>query len=969
MASDNKWKMKTGINALDKMLGAGIPTGSLVLLRGGPGSGKTTLALQIVANHLRAQEGNLAVFISLEKDPTEVLEHVKLAYGLNLIPGENLCVIKREDLEQARWDIDPNYSYNSGWFLGYYVRYYLQERLDLQPLTQSPLLVVVDSLNVMADLLLQKCGTQPSIPNAGPSPTGSARRPPPLDFRAAMENIASTISKEYALGGAVVLFTGEYDPQNPRSASAMSESFFCDTVIQLAVERVASRSTPRFSSQAREALPETPYIGQAGGGEAETRFFCRVLKCRSGPRQTRRCAYDIVSRNSPEKGVVFYETYPGDGQIVLFAENAAQQDAWKVFFERDIPQMYPALNTDSFGRLGLQRIFTSQRRFRNIPMRTDMYLSSFDTYWVNWYVELCQRWDLADRFRKMLPCGNRGSGEEIRPEFPRIVCLIHKNFVDAVAECNGKPPKFVPPNCADSIRLGVTEICAGCVQERNQQKKCLETIIREVDAAWPDFRKEEQHCGLLRPIPWQELRLFGERKSEIIKELEGGVPQENRPVFRPYRKRKHKDLPNKVLAVPYDANISFVVYRGDLLRRVACAQNPENLEAAILEAHGVVQNTLLVFNQVQTIASGLPPETINFAEVLRKRCKELRKNPPQHTSVKAGKKLRTVVRTLVANLQNGQPPQTVEEVIALCQQGNCHFLVETRTFDTFLCTLLELLWNCGGDMRIAPDYSIAEPEKTGMLLMQAMTYFDIMFRRGIIPRNCTLEAKEFAQRFPGPGKGTGSDWLFARHWYSTFVDILLSRKNRAEEEFVWTPGNIHLDVMQIPLSLARYIEQEDEKEKAKKKGEEKEGHYHISCWGEWYLGVMSGTENEALAVDLINNVMSSQKIADRAFACASVPTVEEFYTMYGDTRCLNIPERRDLGQPNLTFSNLRERFFGNAKSRTQVFDYRHCMREIHGVLEFVHVSGGVSSVDLAVKILDAMRRIRALRDKEVLVSP
>ena len=91
--------------------------------------------------------------------------------------------------------------------------------------------------------------------------------------------------------------------------------------------------------------------------------------------------------------------------------------------------------------------------------------------------------------------------------------------------------------------------------------------------------------------------------------------------------------------------------------------------------------------------------------------------------------------------------------------------------------------------------------------------------------------------------------------------------------------------------------------------------------------------------------------------------------MYGDTRCLNIPERRDLGQPNLTFSNLRERFFGNAKSRTQVFDYRHCMREIHGVLEFVHVSGGVSSVDLAVKILDAMRRIRALRDKEVLVSP
>lgn len=960
MANDKKWKMRTGIKALDKMLGAGIPTGSLVLLRGGPGSGKTTLALQIIANHLQAHEKPLAVFISLEKDPGEVLEHVKQAYGLNLVSEKNLCVIKREELEQARWDIDPNFSYNSGWFLGYYVKEYLQKHLKLPSLSpdvlsQSPLLVVVDSLNVMADLLLQKCGTQPPILNTGPLPIGSARRPPPLNFRAAMENIASTISKKYALGGAVVLFTGEYDPQNPRSASALSESFFCDTVIQLEAETVSGQRTPRFGSLAREAKPGALSLDRRSTGEPETRFFCRVLKHRSGPRQARRCAYDIVSRNSPEKGVVFYETYPGDGQVVLFAENPAQQEAWDVFFERDIPQMYPALRTDSFGRLGLQRIFASQRRFRNIPMRTDMYLSSFDTYWVNWYVELCQRWDLADHFRKVLPCGNRGSGEEIRPEFPRIVCLVHKNFVDAVAECNGRPPKVVPQNCADSIDVGVTGICAGCLQGRNGQRACSKTVIGEVvGTAWAGFCQEAQHCGLLRPIPWKDLRLFGERKSEIIEELESGFPEQNRPVFRPYRKQKHKDLPNKVLAVPYDANISFVVYRKDILQKVACAQRAKNLEKAILAVHDVVENALRVFNE-DYIPSTKPNTTA-----------------PQ---TKGDENLHNVVHDLVTNLRNGEPPQTFEEVIALCQRGpkaKYHFLIETRTFDTFLCTLLELLWNCGGDMRIAADYSFShssddkkkakDRKETGLRLMQAMTYLDMMFRHGIIPRNCTLEAKEFAKRYPG--KGTGPDWLFARHWYSTYVDNLLTKeegdkKNAAEKEkiYVWEPEDIRLNVMQMPMSLSRYAQMGAGK------------HYHISCWGEWYLGVMSGTENEALAVNLINNLMSSRKIADRAFACASVPTVEEFYAMYGDARCLNIPERYDLGQPNLTFSDLRERFFKHAKSRTQMFDYRHCMREIHGVLEYVRVSGGVSPKDLAARILYAMRRIEALRDKEVLVSP
>ncbi|HET6442576.1 MAG TPA: ATPase domain-containing protein [Phycisphaerae bacterium] len=1011
-------EMRTGIKALDKMLGAGIPTGSLVLLRGGPGSGKTTLALQIVANHLREDnEDNkaLGVFVSLEKDPEIVLKHVDDTYRLGLGGNPNLLLLTREDLEKGcLLHPDLPFSYNFGWFLGTF----LDKKLSASSQDRR-VLVVIDSLNVLVDLVLQVFDAKTTTKKSAKAPPGDPKIPlkrRPTEFRAVLENIASTM--QYFFAGKIVLFTGEYDPQDSKAASALSESFFCDTVIQLATETVSGQRTPRFGSLAREAKPGALSLDRRSAGEPETRFFCRVLKHRSGPRQARRCAYDIVSHGGPKKGVAFYETYPGDGQIVLFAENPAQQEAWDVFFERDIPQMYPALRTDSFGRLGLQRIFASQRRFRSIPMRTDMYLSSIDTYWVNWYVELCQRWELADRFRKVLSrnepsgeklpcvepdaaeekktsCAKPNASEELQRRFPRIICLIHRNFRQTVAKCTGEPPLKVPSGCAAAIRKGVAKVCKGC--EEKLSEMCLPRIEQEVGKAWEGFCKEEQQCGLLRPIAWKDLRLFGERRSNIIEELEKFVSEEeNRPVFRPWPKPREKiGWTGKVLAVPYDANIGFFVCRLDVLKKVKGGVQQDELFREILAAHVYVHEATEVFERLQTIATEYkdPPreevsdvselsaqeaplgqpnaqEPLGFVEWIVDTYANRYSDAPTFEPTKAV--IDTATRLAADLMQDNALPQTFEEVFALCKLGKCHFLIETQTFDTFLCTLLEFLWNCGGDMRIAADYSFShssddekkaeDRKETGLRLMQAMTYLDMMFRHGIIPRNCTLEAKEFAKRYPG--KGTGPDWLFARHWYSTYVDNLLTKeegdkKSAAEKKkiYAWEPKGIRLDVMQIPMSLSRYAEMGAEK------------HYHISCWGEWYLGVMSGTENEALAVDLINNVMSSQKVADRAFAHASVPTVEEFYQMYGDTQCLNIPERSDVKQPDLTFSGLRKKFFDRAKSRTQMFDYRHCMRELHGVLEYVHVSGGVSPKDLAGRILYAMRRIEALRDQEVLVSP
>jgi hypothetical protein len=229
-----------------------------------------------------------------------------------------------------------------------------------------------------------------------------------------------------------------------------------------------------------------------------------------------------------------------------------------------------------------------------------------------------------------------------------------------------------------------------------------------------------------------------------------------------------------------------------------------------------------------------------------------------------------------------------------------------------------------------------------------------MFDEEIIPRHCSLDPAEVVRRFPaGDRRAAGPDWGFARHWYSTFVDLLTARKADGDG-WLWGPGDGELDVMPIPVSLSRYVEQ---------KGRPT----HVSCWGEWYLAAVRGGENKALAVDLINNLMSTQRICDRALRCASVPTVEEFYEMYGRAECLDLRQRPDLKLPTLSFNRLREMLFGSAKSRTQIFDYRNCMRELHPVLHLLQGSSKVSARQLSQMICEAISRIESLAGKEMLL--
>ena len=66
--------LSTGIETLDTLLGGeGIPTGSCVLVRGEPGTGKTTLAFQIARHNLvRLKDESFSVlWLAAEETPAE----------------------------------------------------------------------------------------------------------------------------------------------------------------------------------------------------------------------------------------------------------------------------------------------------------------------------------------------------------------------------------------------------------------------------------------------------------------------------------------------------------------------------------------------------------------------------------------------------------------------------------------------------------------------------------------------------------------------------------------------------------------------------------------------------------------------------------------------------------------------------------------------------------------------------------
>ena len=72
---------KSGVPGLDEILKGGIRNNSSIIVRGGPGSGKTILALQFIIQG--AKEGQTGVFISAEEELDDLRDYAK-SIGLDL---------------------------------------------------------------------------------------------------------------------------------------------------------------------------------------------------------------------------------------------------------------------------------------------------------------------------------------------------------------------------------------------------------------------------------------------------------------------------------------------------------------------------------------------------------------------------------------------------------------------------------------------------------------------------------------------------------------------------------------------------------------------------------------------------------------------------------------------------------------------------------------------------------------------
>ena len=96
--SQNFSRIKTGIDEIDRVLGGGIVPGSLVLLGGAPGCGKSTLVLQVASQIIKLQVTSYKLQV-LYVSGEESAEQIKLRLDRIGISGKNLQFLGETDIE------------------------------------------------------------------------------------------------------------------------------------------------------------------------------------------------------------------------------------------------------------------------------------------------------------------------------------------------------------------------------------------------------------------------------------------------------------------------------------------------------------------------------------------------------------------------------------------------------------------------------------------------------------------------------------------------------------------------------------------------------------------------------------------------------------------------------------------------------------------------------------------------------
>lgn len=104
-------RVATGTPGLDKALGGGFPEGDVVLLTGGPGSGKTTLCSQFTEEGL--DSGRDCLYVTTGQTPKEVREDAQ-NFGIDLdLSREGLAMARVSPSEDVAEDIREKVSNRS----------------------------------------------------------------------------------------------------------------------------------------------------------------------------------------------------------------------------------------------------------------------------------------------------------------------------------------------------------------------------------------------------------------------------------------------------------------------------------------------------------------------------------------------------------------------------------------------------------------------------------------------------------------------------------------------------------------------------------------------------------------------------------------------------------------------------------------------------------------------------------------
>ncbi len=142
--------IKTGIEGLDAILGGGFPLGWVIVVAGGPGSGKTTLATEFVVQG--CLKGEPGILVTMNEPRSHVLTTMKnFGWDLEFLEREELLTILDYSATNVLYSIHKQGMKDGGPSLNFMIDQ-LQDKID----STGAIRLMIDPLNAFSFLFQDK---------------------------------------------------------------------------------------------------------------------------------------------------------------------------------------------------------------------------------------------------------------------------------------------------------------------------------------------------------------------------------------------------------------------------------------------------------------------------------------------------------------------------------------------------------------------------------------------------------------------------------------------------------------------------------------------------------------------------------------------------------------------------------------------------------------------------------------------